>query len=68
MGRTTIISIVNTNVVMLCYVNIYHRNFLFGGLLKVFVLCCVVLCCVVLCCVVLCCVVLCCVVLCCVVL
>ena len=29
MGRTTIISIVTTNVVVLCYV-IYHKNFLFG--------------------------------------
>ena len=35
-GNTTIISIVNTNVK--CYVNIYHKNFLFGGLLKVIAL------------------------------
>ena len=27
---------------MLCYVNIYHKNFLFGGLLKVIVLYCIV--------------------------
>ena len=39
MGRTTIISIVNTNVVVLCCVNIYHKNFLVG------VKGCVVLCC-----------------------
>ena len=56
-GGTTIIRIVNINVVVLCCV-----------VLCCVVLCCVVLCCVVLCCVVLCCVVLCCVVLCCVVL
>ena len=30
--------IVTTNVVVLCYVNIYHKNFFFGGLLKVIVL------------------------------
>ena len=29
--------------VMLCYVNIYHKNVLFGGLLKVIVLHCIVL-------------------------
>ena len=52
----------------LSYVNIYHKNFLSGGLLKVIVLCCVVLCCAVLCCAVLCCAVLCCAVLCCAVL
>ena len=39
MGRTTIISIVNTNVVVLREY-IYHKNFLFGGLLKVIVLYC----------------------------
>ena len=43
MGRTTIISIVNTNVVVSCYVNIYHKNFHLGGLLKVIVLYCSVL-------------------------
>ena len=47
-----------SHLMSLCYVNIYHKNFFYGGLLKVIVLCCVVLCCVVLCCVVLCCVVL----------
>ena len=43
--------------VMLCYVNIYHKNFLFRGLLKVIVLSCLVLYCIVLYCIVLYCIV-----------
>ena len=39
MGPTTI-SIVNTITNVLCYENIYHKNFLLGGLLKVIVLYC----------------------------
>ena len=53
---------------MLCYVNIYHKNFLFGGLLKVIVLYCIVLYCIVLYCIVLYCIVLYCIVLYCIVL
>ena len=63
MGCATIICIVTTNVVVLCYVNIYHKNFLFGGLLKVIVLYCIVLYCIVLYCIVLYCIVLYCIVL-----
>ena len=51
----------------LCYVNIYHKNFLFGGLLKVIVLYCIVLYCIVLYCIVLYCIVLYCIVLYCIV-
>ena len=53
---------------MLCYVNIYHKNFLFGGLLKFIVLYCTVLYCTVLYCTVLYCTVLYCTVLYCTVL
>ena len=55
-------------LMLLCYVNIYHKNVLFGGLLKVIALCCAVLCCAVLCCAVLYCTVLYCTVLYCTVL
>ena len=68
MGRTTIISIVNTNVIVLCCVNIYHKNFLFWGTIKVIVLYCIVLYCIVLYCIVLYCIVLYCIVLYCIVL
>ena len=51
----------------LCYVNICHKHFLFGGLLKVIVLYCIVLYCIVLYCIVLYCIVLYCIVLYCIV-
>ena len=68
MGRSTIISNVITNVIVLC--EYLPQEFPLWGTIKGYcvVLCCVVLCCVVLCCVVLCCVVLCCIVLYCIVL
>ena len=65
MGRTTIISIVNTNVVVLC--EYLPQEFRFFGILKV-LLYCIVLYCIVLYCIVLYCIVLYCIVLYCIVL
>ena len=68
MVRTTIISIVNTNVVLCCVMGISTTNISSWGILKVIVLYCIVLYCIVLYCIVLYCIVLYCIVLYCIVL
>ena len=58
MGRTIFVTTLHCHyelllLMSLCYVNNYHKNFLYGGLLKVIVLYCSVLYCIVLYCIVL---------------
>ena len=51
MGRTTFLTTLHCHyylslLMLLCYVNIYHKNFLYGGQLKVIVSYCIVCLCV----------------------